>query len=760
MFNMGLGDGNAMVRADMKNIPSPQDILDFIRDNPGKSSKREIARAFGLKGAAKIELKHILRDLADQGHIEKRRRNFGDPNRLPPVAMLRVSSVDAAGDMFADPVEWSGDEDRPTILILHSAGDAALATGDRVLTKLTKVSGEGHEYTGRVIRKIGTNPSKVLGIFRTSRDGGRIIPIDKKSDKDWLVPSKMDGDAKDGELVEGEAIGSKSRVGLPKAKVVAVLGDPGAPKSISLIAIAQHGIPDQFEDDVIAQADADKPASPKGRTDLTHLPLITIDPHDARDHDDACCAIAHDDGGFTLWVAIADVAHYVTPGSPLDRAALERGNSSYFPDRVVPMLPDVLSGDLCSLHEGVDRPCIAVEININPQGEKLSHQFHRGWMNSPAALSYEEAQAAIDGRPTDRAKPLVDSVLKPLFAAYEALKHARNQRQPLELDLPERKIVLSDMGEVTSIQFSDRFDAHKLIEEFMVLANVCAAETLQAKNQPLLFRNHEEPDADKLDALRETAKSVGLKLAKGQVLQTRHLNQLLNASAGMDEAELINISTLRSMSQAFYGPENLSHFGLALKDYAHFTSPIRRYADLLVHRALISAHGWGDDGLSDIDHEKMKATGEHISGTERRSMVAERDTTDRYVAQYLVDRVGSEFKGRIAGIAKFGVFVKLDETGADGLVPMRELGREYFHYDRDSQTLMGADTGTLITMGMRATVRLAEATPITGGLIFELLDIENVKIAKPSKRGPMRGKGRGASKGAKHKVRRVKRNKK
>ncbi|MGB1234941.1 MAG: RNB domain-containing ribonuclease, partial [Planktomarina sp.] len=340
------------------------------------------------------------------------------------------------------------------------------------------------------------------------------------------------------------------------------------------------------------------------------------------------------------------------------------------------------------------------------------------------------------------------------------LKIARKARAPLELDLPERKIVLSDMGKVTSIQFSDRFDAHKLIEEFMVLANVCAAETLNQKNQPLLFRNHEEPDQDKLEKLRETAASVGLKLAKGQVLQTRHLNQLLNASAGMDEAELINISTLRSMSQAYYGPENMSHFGLALKNYAHFTSPIRRYADLLVHRALISAHGWGDDGLSPQDRERMKATGEHISSTERRSMIAERDTTDRYVAQYLVDRVGSDFTGKVAGIAKFGVFVKLDETGADGLVPMRELGREYFHYDRERQTLMGSDTGTMITMGLRAKVRLAEATPITGGLIFELLELENAQMAHPKKRGELnRGRGKPAGRKGPKKVRRVKRKK-
>ncbi len=741
----------------MAQIPSQADILEWIRAHPEKSSKRDIAKAFGIKGAARIDLKQMLKELQAEGHLMQRRRRFNDPNCLPPVSVLQMLGPDSQGDMFAVPLEWEGTGHLPKILMRSRQGDPALGQGDRLLARLTPVPDEdSHQYTGQLIRAIGTNPKRLLGIFRLTAEGGRIVAIDKGEGKEWLVAADAAGEAKDGELVEAEQSGPKGRLGLPRARVVERLGDPSAPKAVSLIAIHQHGIPDAFPDAVMAQADAAKPATSKGRVDLTDLPLITIDPADARDHDDACCALLDEDpknpGGFLLWVAIADVAHYVTAGSALDAEARKRGNSTYFPDRVVPMLPDRLSGDLCSLHEGVTRPCIAVEMKLSSTGEKLSHRFVRGLMRSPASLSYEEAQAAVDGDPSERAAPLVDTVLSPLFGAYAALKQAREARQPLELDLPERKIILSDSGKVASVNFSERLDAHRLIEECMVLANVAAAETLIAKQQPLLFRVHEEPSPEKLDSLRETAKSVGLVLAKGQVLQTRHLNQLLKAAAGKDEAELINLSTLRSMTQAYYSPQNMSHFGLALQNYAHFTSPIRRYADLLLHRALVSAHGWATDGLSPQDIEMLDETAKHISETERRSMLAERDTTDRYLASFMSERVGNEFSGRISGVARFGIFVKLDETAADGLVPIRSLGREYFEHDADSQTLRGTDSGTVISLGQRVVVRLAETTPTTGGILLDLLELEDSKLqtrprqrkiaSASNRRGPKKGKSR------------------
>ena len=726
----------------MTNIPSKSEILAWISENPTKTAKRDIAKAFGIKGAARIDLKRLLRELQDEGKLAKRRSSYRDAEELPPVAVLEVVGADADGDLFARPLEWKGSGAEPRILMMLRSSDPALGHGDRILGRLTVDKTEDHSHTARMIRRIGTNPQRILGVFRAGSEGGRVLPIDKGSDKQWTVAVGATGGAKDGELVEAEQAGPKGRMGLPTARIVARLGDPTEPRAVSLIAIHQHGIPDHFPDEVVAEADTAKPAELGKRSDLRDMPLITIDPWDARDHDDACYVEADTDpknkDGFIIWVAIADVANYVTNGSALDREARKRGNSTYFPDRVVPMLPDRLSGDLCSLHEGVERACLAVSMRIDANGNKIDHQFHRGLMKSVASLNYEEVQAADDGNPNDKVSTLMDEIIQPLYGAFAALMKARAARQPLELDLPERQIVLDDNGKVTSVKYKERLDAHRLGEEFMVLANVAAAETLIAKKSPLLFRVHEEPSPEKLEALREVAQASGLVLAKGQVLKTAHLNKLLTCAAGTENDELINMATLRSMTQAYYNPENFGHFGLALRAYAHFTSPIRRYADLIVHRALIAAHGWGNDGLSPWDIEHLADTAKQISDTERRSMTAERDTTDRYLAAFLADRVGAELTGRISGIAKFGVFVKLDETGADAMIPIRTLGREYFDYDPETQTLMGADTGLVIGLGQRATVKLAEAAPVTGGLIVELLTLED----RIMPRGPSKGRGK------------------
>ncbi|KQI69976.1 ribonuclease R [Loktanella sp. 3ANDIMAR09] len=721
----------------MKQIPSKRDVLAFLADNPTQTAKRDIARAFGIKGAARVDLKALLREMEAEGSLTKRRSSYREPGKLPPVSVIEVTGPDADGDLLARPLEWAEDTDPPVILLALRASDPALGPGDRLLARLTATPGEAHAYQGRMIRRIGTNPQRILGVFRAASEGGRVMPIDKGSDKQWTIAAGATSGARDGELVEAEQTGPKGRMGLPKARILTRLGDPTSARAVSLIAIHQHGIPDHFPDEVVAQADAAKPAPMGKRKDLRDMPLLTIDPADARDRDDAVL-VQRDGDGFVIWVAIADVAHYVTPGSALDVEARKRGNSTYFPDRVVPMLPDTLSGDLCSLHEHVDRACLAVEMHIDADGTKISHQFHRGMMRSVASLSYEQAQAARDGNPDARTAPLVDDVIAPLYDAYDALRRARETRQPLDLDLPERRIELDDDGKVTAVNHKERMDAHRLIEEFMVLANVCAAETLIAKKTPLLFRVHEEPSPEKLDALREVADSAGLALAKGQVLRTATLNRLLAAAAGTDSAELINIATLRSMTQAYYHPENFGHFGLALRAYAHFTSPIRRYSDLIVHRALIAAHGWGKDGLSPWDIEHLDATAKAISDTERRSMTAERDTTDRYLAAFLADRVGTEIGGRIAGIARFGVFVKLDGTGADAMIPMRNLGAEYFHYDAETQTLMGSDSGTVIGLGQRATVRLTEAVPTTGGLLADLIELDGATLP----RGPSKGRGK------------------
>ncbi|QIE54266.1 ribonuclease R [Pikeienuella piscinae] len=736
----------------MKDIPTKNEILDWVRDNPGRASKRDIARAFNIKGAGRIELKRMIREMRDEGVLKKGgRKTFRGDGALPPVGMLSVIGTGDGGDLFAKPESWEDETPPPRIIVVEKKGDPALTRGDRLLARLIASQTEDGLYEARMIRKIAGGARRALGIYRAEDGEGRLVPIDRKQDEMILVDSD---DARDGELVEVETLPGP-RFGLRRAKVVERLGDPGAARSVSLIAVHAHGIPTEFPEAALREAEAAKPVRGlKGREDLRHLPLITIDPADARDHDDAVCAEPDPDreDGWVVWVAIADVAHYVRPGSALDREARKRGNSTYFPDRVVPMLPDSLSGDLCSLHEGADRPCIAARMVLGPDGGMRGHSFHRGLMRSPAALTYERVQAAMDGAPDEGIAPLVESVLKPLYGAFKAAWLARERRAPLHLELPERRIELSETGEVTAVRVRERLAAHKLIEEFMILANVAAAETLEKKRRPFLYRAHEEPNPLKLDALRTLAEEAGYRLAKGQVLQTRHLNALLDAAAGTPDAELINLSVLRSQTQAYYAPENFGHFGLSLRSYAHFTSPIRRYADLIVHRALIAAHGWGDDGQTMEEAADLGGIAEHISMTERRSMDAERDTVDRYLSAYLADRIGAEFDGRVSGVARFGLFVKLDESGADGLVPISSLGAEYFRYDEARAALVGEKTGKTITMGARARVRLAEAAPLTGGLLFELLDAEGFgKPARAASRGgaPKRRLGQARAKRAK-----------
>ncbi|MEL6978412.1 MAG: ribonuclease R [Pseudomonadota bacterium] len=735
-------------------IPGRDDLIAYIKAQPAGVGKREIAKAFNLKGADRVELKRMLRELAEEGVIEKGGKRFQDhdrdPSRLPPVTLLEAGAADADGELTAQPANWDPENGRAPRIVLAPArkSDPALGPGDRFLGRLEPLADdERYAYQARIIKKLGRGARRVLGLFRATGKGGRLLPVDKRQADEFEVEPGAVGGARDGELVEAEVLPGR-RFGLAKARVLDRLGDPSAPKAISLIAIHEQGIPLDFPEAALGEASRAAPlteAALTAREDLRHLDFVTIDPADARDHDDAVYAEPDGDPsnthGWVVWVAIADVAAYVTPGSALDQAAASRGNSAYFPDRVVPMLPEALSADLCSLHEGVDRPCLAVRMRLSEDGRKIGHSFHRGVMRSRASLTYEQAQAAWEGRPDDRAAPLVDPVITPLYQAYHAAQTAREARAPLDLDLPERKVDLNAEGQVAAIRFRDRFDAHRLIEEFMILANVCAAESLEAARTPLLFRVHEEPNPEKIEALREILDSIDIPFAKGQAITTQRLNQALETAAHGEHAELVNMSVLRAQTQAYYNPENFGHFGLALRAYAHFTSPIRRYADLIVHRGLIKALGLGEDGLSLADAEGLAATAQHISMTERRAMTAERDTTDRYLAAYLADREGAQFEGRISGVQRFGLFVKLTESGADGFIPIGSLGAEYFHHDAEGARLVGERSGVELQLGMTVRVRLREATPVTGGLVFELLDLPNAD-----------GRGRaGARRTAKHK---------
>lgn len=706
--------------------PTPQDILDFLAANPDQSGKREIARAFGLKGADRAWLKDLLREMADSGQLEKRGRRVVQPGGLPHVVELDIFSRDHDGLLLARPSEWPDDGGAPPLVQVRTKpGKPAPGIGNRVLARIFPAKGgKGPAYTAQVLKKIDRTRNTVLGVLRKVGDEFRLEPV-TRGEPELFIATDALGDAKAGDLVEAEPDRSSRRYGPPRGRVSAVIGSMASEKAISMIAIHAHGIPHVFPDTVISQAEATKPATLSGREDWRKVPLITIDPADAKDHDDAVYATLDTDeknpGGFIVDVAIADVAAYVTSGSAMDREALKRGNSVYFPDRVVPMLPERISNDLCSLREKEDRPALAVRMVFDANGKKLRHSFHRIMMRSAARLAYVQAQGAIDGSPDDKTGPLLEPVLKPLWDAYAALKKGRAKRQPLELDLPERKILLKEDGTVDKVVVPERLDAHKLIEEFMIQANVAAAETLEARHKPLVYRVHDAPSLAKQEALRDFLRTVGISLARGAQLKPAQFNNILSQVRGTDQEELVNEVVLRSQSQAVYSPENLGHFGLNLRRYAHFTSPIRRYADLLVHRALIGALGLGPEGLTKDEEARLEETSALISTSERRAMAAERETVDRLVARHLADRIGADFAARISGVTKSGLFVQLPHFGADGFIPVSSLGDDYYVYEEAAHALVGQRSGKGYRLADRVEVRLKEVAPLAGSMLFEML---------------------------------------
>ncbi len=716
-------------------FPSREQLLAFIKDHAGEAGTREIARAFGLKNADRAELKRVLRDLADEGAVEKRRKTLHKPGTLPSVTLADIVERDRDGEIIAVPTEWDEEAhgEVPRIRVLTprklKAGEAA-GIGDRALLRIEPLSERDGKatYSGRVIKVLDRAKKRMIGIFRSlPGGGGRLIPVDKKAlGRELAFAPSATLDAEDGELVAAD-VAKEGRFGLPSARIKERLGSMKGEKAVSLIAIHAHDIPHVFSREALAEADAAKPADLSGgREDWRKLPLVTIDPADAKDHDDAVYAEPDSSpdnrGGFIVTVAIADVAHYVRPGSALDREALDRGNSVYFPDRVVPMLPERISNDLCSLKPLVDRAAIAVRMVIAPDGRKRSHTYHRILMRSAAKLHYAQAQDAIDGRTDDTTGPIKEAVLDPLYAAYRAVKKARDIRGPLDLDLPERKILLKPDGTLDRVIMPERLDAHRLIEEFMILANVAAAETLERASVPLIYRVHDEPSLEKVEGLRDLLRTLDMSFPKGAVLRPALFNSVLQQVKNTETETLVNEVVLRSQAQAEYSAENYGHFGLALRRYAHFTSPIRRYADLIVHRALIRALKTGDGALPDaMDLKSLNEISARISASERRAMAAERETNDRLIAHHMADQVGATFDGRIGGVTRAGLFVKLDETGADGFIPARTIGDDYFQYHEDRHAMIGRSSGETYRLGDTVTVKLVEAIPVAGALRFELV---------------------------------------
>jgi ribonuclease R len=704
-------------------LPDPDTLLAFLRE-AGTAEKTDIARHFGLKGHERRMLREMIRELEAAGKLGKRgRKGFAEVGALPPVGVADVSERDTDGDLYVRLVEASEDAPR-AVLVPDKTGKTgpAVGLGARVLAKFER-GPDGWE--ARIIKVLDTDTNRVLGVIRKSNREVRVEPVDRRSKDVLFVPPAQAESLKDGDLVFASIEKGDQRYGPKRGKILEIIGREDDPRAASLIAIAANKVPMGFSEAVEKEAEDQELPSLKGREDLRDLPLITIDPADARDHDDAVYAMRDDDpknpDGWVVWVAIADVAAYVRPGTNLDREARDKGNSTYFPDRVEPMLPERLSNGLCSLKEGENRACMAVRMVFDKDGRKTGHQFVRGLMRSHAKLSYEQAQAASDGQPDDTTGPITDAILTPLWAAYHTMLKGRLKRSPLAIESPERRIRMTPDGQIASIEPRVSLEAHRLIEEMMIQANVCAAQTLEQKRTPLIYRIHETPSQEKTFNLADFLQTIGKPWDKGQAPTTKRLNVLLDKTRDGPHAEVVNEVVLRSQMQAIYSPENIGHFGLNLDRYAHFTSPIRRYSDLIVHRGLIRALNLGKDGLTDREIAELPAIAEQVTQTERRSMAAERAAMDRYMAAFLSERVGATFTGRITGVTRFGLFIRLDETGADGLVPVSSLGGEYFHHDDKAHALVGERSGQRWTLGRNVEVKLQEATPITGGLVFEML---------------------------------------
>lgn len=710
-------------RKPVPGLPTREQILDFITRSDTPAGKREIARAFGLSGADKIALKALLKDMADEGLIDSAPgRAFHKMGGVPKVTVLRVVDVDEDGQAWAVPERWEAATPPPRLRLRERRRQSAVAPGDRVLAR-TEEAGRG--WIAHPMKTLARGSEQLLGVLH--REGERLWlrGVEKRERRE--LPVSDAGNAEPGDLVLAEKTGRPPRI---TARVVERLGDPFQPRSFSLVAIHRHGIPDRFADEALAEAERVARMDLGEREDLRHLPIVAIDPADARDHDDAVWA-EEIESGWRAIVAIADVSFYVRPGSALDREARRRGNSVYFPDRVVPMLPESLSADICSLKAGADRAALACHLTFDRAGRMTGWRFARAVVRIAANIAYEDAQAAIDGvERGEGAGPvppaLVDQALRPLWGCWAALAKARDAREPLDLDLPERRVVLDETGRILSVAPRDRLDAHRLIEDFMIAANVAAARALEDRKAPVMYRVHEPPSREKLVALKEYLKSFELEFALGQVVRPATFNRLIARVGDADHRPQVMEQILRTQTQAYYAPVNAGHFGLSLASYAHFTSPIRRYADLIVHRALVGAHGLtpatDQTRLSAADADAMERIGETISQLERRAMEAERETIDRYVAAYLADHVGELVAARITGVQSFGFFATVEGLGGDGLVPVSTLGAEYFHHDEGRQTLTGEHSGTVYAPGQRLQLRLAEANPVSGALRFALPD--------------------------------------
>jgi ribonuclease R len=711
-------------------VPSREAVLQLLEDRGMPLSFDDIIGALGVSGERDLDaFARRLRAMERDGQVLKNRRGlYGLPQKMNMVRGRVIGHPDGFG--FLVPEEGGDD------LFLSPKEMRVALHGDRVLARVVGQDSRGRPE-GAVVEVLERARRHIVGRYATSDHVGFVIPHDRRISQDVLIPRGEELKAREGQIVVAEIVDWPTHRNQPVGRVMEIVGEHLGPGMEIEVALRSHDLPHAWPESALREARAFAstvpPEATQGRVDLRAVPLVTIDGEDARDFDDAVYA-ERDGKGFKLLVAIADVSAYVRTGSALDQEAYARGNSVYFPRRVIPMLPEELSNGLCSLNPDVDRLCMVCEMHVDANGKIGKHRFYEGVMRSQARLTYTKVASMLVDKDAQLRREYERLVphLENLYLLFKALNVERVKRGAVDFELPETKIIFDDNQKIKQIVPTQRNDAHKLIEECMLAANVCAADVLRKNKIPAPYRIHEVPPADKLIELRAFLGEIGLSLGGGARPRAQDYSKLVRSVEKRPDARLINTVLLRSLSQAMYSPENVGHFALGYEHYAHFTSPIRRYPDLVVHRAIKSTLKREQLGLS---MEKAHELGVHCSMTERRADEATREVVRLLKAQYMQQHVGDEFDGIITGVTQFGIFVELSEVYVDGLVHITALGNDYFLFEPKSHRLIGERTRTIFRLGDKLRVRVMRVDLDEAKIDFELAQPVMVARHPTSRRG-------------------------
>lgn len=693
-------------------LPSEDELIAFIENHEGTLSRRELARAFGLKDHQRAELRHLIKSLVQKGHLKNHRLGI-ERTPLPKTLLVEIIDIDEKGRVLARPAD---PKLNGSIHVLekeeyhHRVGDRMRV---RIIDKL-----EDYTYTAHCLEVLSDQKTRITGVLVTNRQGAFIQPTERGWPPKIPVIKNLTS-AKNGAVVLA-MITDERRAFV--ATVETVLGDSHDPHILSLITIHNHQLPLEFHMDALEEAHKGTVPPVDGRVDVRDIPLVTIDGENARDFDDAVFAEpdAEHPGGWHLIVAIADVSHYVKLGSALDREAQNRGNSVYLPDRVIPMLPEALSNELCSLKPHVERACLGVHLWIDAQGRKRQHKFFRGLMRSQARLTYTLVQKAIDEPQTWDASILPLDVVRNLYNAYACLKRAREYRGTLDIDVDEAEVQIDDAGQFTGVKLRPRFESHRIIEEFMIAANVAAAETLEQFKIGTIYRTHELPDPLKIEDLRAVLNHLKISFPKGTIDTPKALSKVLAQVKGTSLSRLVNKLVLRTQTRAVYSPDNHGHFGLNLPRYAHFTSPIRRYADLMVHHGLLTAMKLTNN--APLARPQLERVARHITLREHQADQAERSLRERFIIHYLQKHVGARYRGIVDGVIKYGLFVELDQLPVSGFVPRELLSDDFYRFDARLNHLQGRKPQNLWQMGDLVEVEIIEANALNKKLTLKIVN--------------------------------------